>query len=369
MNLNAIQILSGLGGPPLWKVSLLASLPLLTNGISSYFLVPLSISIGRRPVILVCGIMAWIGGFWAGCSSSLDSHIAARCFQAVGAGAVEALIPLIVQDVVFIHERNRATSAIWAAQGLLIVSLGVAAPAVVATVGWRWLYFVAAWLALAAWAAVAAFLPETRWARSAAELAGKDVYALRGGDTRPAIDTRLPPRTLWTDVGLFTLGFAHRDALRSVRDTLRTMLFPNVLWAVAVNAALISVFNAAGQTASAVLIAAGWKFKVLGLALLPVVVATPLVWLLGGYVADEVSNGIARRNGGRREPEVHLLNLVAPLVMGVLGCVLFGYAAENVATASWFVFLMGIFFIALGFMVANTVMSVYVVESYPQWAG
>jgi len=249
------------------------------------------------------------------------------------------------------------------------VTLGIASPAVVATVGWRWLYFVAAWLALAAWAAVAAFLPETRWLRSAAELSGKDVYPLRGGETRPAVDLRLPPRTLWTDVGLFTLGFEHRAALRSVADTVRTMFFPNVLWAVAINAALISVFNAAGQTASAVLIAAGWKFKLLGLALLPVVVATPFVWLLGGYVADKVSNGIARRNGGRREPEVHLLSLAAPLAMGVLGCMLFGYAAENITRVSWFVFLMGIFFIALGFLVANTVMSVYVVESYPQWAG
>jgi MFS family permease len=116
VNLNPVKILNGLGGPPLWKVTLLASLPLLTNGISSYFLVPISISVGRRPVILACGVMAWVGGLWAGFSQSLDSHIAARCLQALGAGAVEALAPLIIQDIMFIHQRNRAMSSMWAVQ-------------------------------------------------------------------------------------------------------------------------------------------------------------------------------------------------------------------------------------------------------------
>jgi len=116
VNLNPLEVLAGLGGPPLWKISLLASLPLLTNGVSSYFLVPLSISIGRRPVLLACGVLAWSGGFWAAMSHSLNTHIAARCLQAIGAGAVEALIPLMIQDLVFIHQRNTAMSFVWSTQ-------------------------------------------------------------------------------------------------------------------------------------------------------------------------------------------------------------------------------------------------------------
>lgn len=113
---DPMKVLAGMGGPPLYKISFLASLPLLTNGISSYFLVPLSIAIGRRPVLLFCGVMAWGGGLWAGLSNGLDAHIAARCVQGLGAGAVEALIPLIVQDLVFIHQRNQAMSSIWSTQ-------------------------------------------------------------------------------------------------------------------------------------------------------------------------------------------------------------------------------------------------------------
>lgn len=95
---------------------MLATIPLLTNGIASYLLVPLSIAVGRRPVLLVTAVLAWAGGLWAGLSRGLDSHLAARAVMGLGAGAVEALIPLVVQDMVFVHQRNRAQAAIIASQ-------------------------------------------------------------------------------------------------------------------------------------------------------------------------------------------------------------------------------------------------------------
>jgi MFS family permease len=126
VNVNPVGLLAGLGGPPVYQVALLSSLPLLVNGIASYILVPLSIAIGRRPVLLLSGVMAWTGGFWAGFSNSLGSHLAARCFQGLGAGAVEALIPLIIQDMMFINQRNKAFASVVASQGFIIVALGIA---------------------------------------------------------------------------------------------------------------------------------------------------------------------------------------------------------------------------------------------------
>lgn len=107
----------------------------------------------------------------------------------------------------------------------------------------------------------------------------------------------------------------------------------------------------------------------LGLAVIPVVIASPLVWFFGGFMADKISNWHARRNGGIREPEAHLLSLIIPLLSGVLGPILFGYAAENVDTVSIYVFLFGIFLIGFSFLTANTLFSVYLVESYPAFAG
>lgn len=47
--------------PPLWRIYLLASLPVLMMGIANLALIPLAIAVGRRPVVLTCGVVA-IGG-------------------------------------------------------------------------------------------------------------------------------------------------------------------------------------------------------------------------------------------------------------------------------------------------------------------
>lgn len=126
VNFSPLSVLAGLGGPPVYQVALLASLPMLMNGVASYLLVPLSIAVGRRPVLLAVGVMAWAGGFGASFSNSLPGHLAARAFQGLGAGAVEALIPLVVQDMMFIHQRNKAIALISAAQGVFVMSMGIA---------------------------------------------------------------------------------------------------------------------------------------------------------------------------------------------------------------------------------------------------
>lgn len=114
---DPLQYLSELpNAPPVWHVYLLGSLPVLMMGVANLFLVPLAISVGRRSVVLACGVMAIAGAIWAGFSQSLGSHLGARCLQALGAGTVESLLPFVVQDMVFIHQRNTAISGVFAAQ-------------------------------------------------------------------------------------------------------------------------------------------------------------------------------------------------------------------------------------------------------------
>lgn len=163
---NGLANLKDLGGPPIWKVYLLASLPVLMMGLANFFLVPLAISIGRRPFILACGLIAIAGVIWAGHSTSLNSHLGARCIQAVGAGTVESLLPFIIQDIVFYHQRNTAISAVFVIQGLIIVGLGIVAPYVIGYLSWRWLYFITAIAAGVCWVGVFFSLPETRYHRS-----------------------------------------------------------------------------------------------------------------------------------------------------------------------------------------------------------
>lgn len=252
---------------------------------------------------------------------------------------------------------------------MIIIGLGISSPILVVTVGWRYIYYISSAAAFLAWIILLIFLPETRWTRSPEELQGKSIYPLVAGETRPRINTvSYKPRTIWTEVGFFQNGFENREAAISMLDTLRTMFFPNMVWVMLTNALFISIQGAAGQTGAAVLMAMGWKFTTMGLAIVPVVLATPFVYLLGGVLADKISNAHAKRNGGIREPEAHLLSLLTPMIFGIAGCLLFGYAGQHPLT-HWSVLLTGIFCIALSFLTANTTLSVYIVEAYPQWAG
>lgn len=168
---DPLAVLSELpNAPPITKIYLLASLPILMIGISNLFLIPAAIIFGRRPVIVFCGIVAIGGAIWAGSSQSLDSHLAARAFQAFGAGTVESLIPFIIQDIVFVHERNTWISGIFAAQGIIIISIGFASPYMVIYWSWRWVYYITAIVAAVFLVGVVLFMPETRWHRTRSEM-------------------------------------------------------------------------------------------------------------------------------------------------------------------------------------------------------
>ncbi|KAK9778034.1 putative Major facilitator superfamily domain-containing protein [Seiridium cardinale] len=369
INFNPLAVVPpGVVPADLGQVSLLATIPLLANGIASYFLVPLSIAIGRRPVLLLTGACAWIGGLWAGLSTSLESHMAARALQGLGAGAVEALIPLIVQDIMFIHQRNKAMSAVVSSQGIIIIGLGIAAPYVAANFTWRILYFVTSGFGILAWGLMIAFLPETRWKRGKEELSGQKIFALAPGEKRPKLDPdTYGPRTLYTTIGLFQFGLQWKEAGKSMLDTLRTTLFPAIVWVTLANSAFVIINQAAQQLGSFALLAQGWQFQYTGLSVVPTVAATVAVYFLGGPLSDKISLMITRRHNGVREAEFHLPNLILPFISGILGCFVFGYAGQN--NLHWAFILLGAFFLIFAFLTVLTVVNVFVVESYPMWAG
>ncbi|ETS77840.1 hypothetical protein PFICI_09902 [Pestalotiopsis fici W106-1] len=357
---------------PLWRVALLATLPIIVNGISSFVLVPLSSAIGRRPVLLLAGIMAWVGGIWASQSQSLDAHIAARCFQAFGAGAVEAIIPLIIQDMTFIHQRNRAFATLNASQGVLIIGLGMMSPLIAFYLDWRRLYLIFSGLTACAWIAVFLCVPETRRERSNDELAGKQVYLLEPGETRPRPDVEsYGPRTWKSNFGIFNIPIRWSLCFQTFLESFKCLTFPAVIWATLLSAALQGAGNAVTQTSSSVLLTVGWRIEKLGMSGLALLIATPFTYFISGWLADIVSNWIARRHDGRREPEVHLLSIILPVILAVLGLVMYGYVCSNILTIlrADYALLVNIFFHTVGSTCINTTLQVFILESYPNFAG
>lgn len=72
---------------------------------------------------------------------------------------------------------------------------------------------------------------------------------------------------------------------------------------------------------------------------------------------------------GRRLPENQLVNLILPMICAISGCVLFGVTGENPSKYHWGWFLFAVGLLAFGFLGANGVGAVYVLETYPHLAG
>ncbi|KAG4420730.1 hypothetical protein IFR04_006116 [Cadophora malorum] len=370
-SLRALEDLNQNAGPPIWKTFLLASLPILMIGLSNFLFVPLAITFGRRPVVLVSGIIAIGGAVWAGHSTSLDSHLGARAIQAIGAGTVESLIPFIISDMVFLHQRNKAISLVFGIQGLLIVILGIATPWIIIRVNWNWIYFITAIAAGVFWIACFFFMPETRYYRTDNEMKGISRHHLLPGQSRPPIDlTEHAPRSWKRDLMPWGGPIHFRRGLMAFVHTLQTFFYPHIFFVTLLNSATIAATLAAGYTVSPQLLAEpwAWPFEHLGFLLFAVLISAIAVFLISGLLADSLANLIAKRRG-RRDPEIQALNLIPPTVISLIGTILFGLAGDEPGKYGWPTFLVGLGFISYGFLATNSIGVVYVLECYPHMSG
>lgn len=350
------------GVPPLQKLYQLATLPILLIGVSNLFLVPLAIAIGRRPVLLFCGVLAVAGCTWAGFSTSLNMHIAARCVQAFGAGTVESLIPLMISDMVPFHQRNVWISSIFATQCVIINVIGIASTNLTVYPGWRWIYYITAILALFFLVCMFIFTPETRYDRTSDELKGIP---------RPeSAFVDAPPRSWRYNLAVQTGPLEWRAGWFAFIDCLRTFFYPHILLITFLNSAMIAAAFASIFTAVPVLITEpyGWHYRYTGLSGLPFLVANFFVLIVSGKYADKLANYFARKRG-YRAPENQLINLAIPVTVSIVGCILFGLGADHPYKYPWAMMLIGLGMIFAGFLGTNTVGAVYVLECLPQLPG
>ncbi|EPE08563.1 major facilitator superfamily transporter [Ophiostoma piceae UAMH 11346] len=427
--------------PPTDRIQLLTTVPLLTAAAASYFQVPLSEAFGRRPVLLLSTACTWAGAVWAGLSSSsavqslasegtatsaLTQHIAARALIGVGAGTVNALVPLIAaHDLYFMHQRHLVLAVSIAIQALVTAGFVAAAPHLAAVYDWRWLYYISGIGGFVAWLGVVAFVPETRWTmRTRAQLCGTDSTAVFVDEL--AEHQRMARldyygygmRTLWTDVGVFVVrpfaAWQWSRAGHALLDIVRTALLPPVLWVAAVQAVLLVASRAMAELTVDTLLVSGSSFSRAGLAGIAWAAAAVLAAVIGGVVAgdgfslsvtqhlraqqkqkyqrlsmsimaaaditktsrDELNaklrSILKQQTTVRREAEHNLPGLVLPLAMGIAGCFFYGVILDRqfssmdwmlvslIAASSFLATAMFLFFVGS---------SVYLIESYPIWAG
>lgn len=140
---------------------------ILVLGFSNFFWVPIMVSWGRRPVAITSTLLCLASSIWRARATSYSSFMGASVLSGVGAGPCETLMPQVIADIVFLHDRGKYQTLYFAMYFIALMIGPIISGAMDFHAGWRsfW-WFNTAILAFAL--AVQVFLfPETSYNRVA----------------------------------------------------------------------------------------------------------------------------------------------------------------------------------------------------------
>ncbi|KAH6629615.1 major facilitator superfamily domain-containing protein [Boeremia exigua] len=398
LNLLGLALVSGFGGLLTWYIPIYAAAgatyaditalmtyPSMFMGVGNLICMPLALAIGRRPVYLLSLLILIGSAVWAAYARNYNEHLGARMLLGFAAGQSEALVPMMIQEIHFVHERS--TFLMWqsATQTVLAAVYVICASPIAGAIGPANWYILGAGLCAATLVASIFWVPESRYDRSLT--AYGQFSAEEGGELnesrataphpvklseRPALDTtRFLPRTIWSDMRLFDGKADWMEGVYGFINTFQVMLFPNVLWAFCLNGLTIGVNIAIGTTYGNIVHAPPYNWSDSSISYVnagQIVVAFVALPLLGNG-SDAIIRWRARRNGGVHEPENRLLLLWIPLLCGCIAATLYGLAAQSPGKYHWFVFVFANAAYYFAFVGANIAAITYLLDSYPARAG
>ena len=75
-------------------------------GYANLIIVPFSNTFGRRPTVLICGLICVLANVWQALVTTYPSFIAARVVSGLGAAANESIMPMVISDTMLIPQRG-----------------------------------------------------------------------------------------------------------------------------------------------------------------------------------------------------------------------------------------------------------------------
>ncbi|KAI4715911.1 MFS general substrate transporter [Aureobasidium sp. EXF-10727] len=363
----------------------LMTYPTLFMGIGNIIGMPFALGVGRRIIILMSTLILVVGAILCATAKSYEWHLAARCMVGLAAGQSEALVPMITQEMYFLHERSKYLMTQQAIQVIITTIYTVFASPIAGRItpeGW---YGLGAGLAGLLFVCAALFLPETKYDRPLSsyqeaaehhfdveETVNKASPSVQLCTTRPELDfVRYAPRTFRSDLRLWVGKPDMKHVLDVYKQMFGLLLFPNVFWALCLNGLTLGANIAIGTTYGGIVTAApyNWKQDAASYVNIGQIVVAIIALPLLGHGSDRLVKWRAQRNGGIHEPENRILPLILPLVVGVFSCVLYGLAAQNPTHYHWFTYVWVVAAYYFAFVGANIVAITYLLDSYPARAG
>ncbi|KAL4731651.1 hypothetical protein ACLX1H_000628 [Fusarium chlamydosporum] len=354
----------------------LMTYPTLFMGIGNLIGMPLGIAVGRRIVLIAATIvMILSAGLCAG-ATNYEWHLAGRIILGLSAGQSEALVPMITQEIFFLHERGRCMMIQQTIQTIATAVFVIFAGPIAGAITPEWWYGLGAILSGVCLVLTFFFVPETKYYRpgSSYQVSGSsdDEATVSVCTERPELDyINFAPRTWRSDLRLWVGEPEWNKVAEIFTQTFSLMLFPNVLWALLLNGLTLGVNIAIGTTYGHIVTSPPYNWAQDSASYVNAgQIVTSLVALpCFGYGSDLLIKWFANRRNGMHEPEVRLIPLAFPIVVGVFTAVLYGLGATYPENYHWFVFVWAVAAYYFCFVGANIVAITYLLDSYPQRAG
>lgn len=230
-------------------ITALMTYPSMFMGVGCLFGTPLALAIGRRPVFLGSLVLLIIAAILAAYAKDYNMHLGARMLLGLATGQSEALVPMMIQEVHFVHERSTSLMAQSFVQTVLSAVYILCASPIAEAIGPENWYILGAGLSAVTLLLSIVWVPESRYNRSMAAYGNFSVE--EGGEgigsratnpmpvkmvDRPALDfVKYPPRTIWSDMRLTVGKPEWREGFSGLINTFEIMLFPNIFWAFCLN--------------------------------------------------------------------------------------------------------------------------------------
>ncbi|KAI5449080.1 hypothetical protein NCC49_005350 [Naganishia albida] len=365
----------------------LITVPTLSMGIGNLVFMPIALAVGRRPVFIFSCALLFVACIVASQVTNYEYHLGIRIVIGFAAGQSEALVPLMLKEVFFLHERANVLSFQAAFQTIVGCVLTIFASNIAASVGWKNWYSVYAGLAGFLLIAAFFFVPETAYERPLSAYNGHqeavptipgDVATLESQavvttqSNRPALDEdKYGPRTLKKDIRLLSKKMDWTEAYLLLKHCLEMCFFPNMLIIVLMNSWYLGVNIGMGTTYATLLEAPpyNWAPKWVGVAQAGQIVVAFIALPALGIFSDKLITWMAKRNDGVHEPETRLIPLAFPVALGVLSTVLFGAGYAHPEKFHWFVIIFSYCGSYFAFIAASVAGQTYLLDCYPTRSG
>ncbi|KAJ4350582.1 hypothetical protein N0V95_004633 [Ascochyta clinopodiicola] len=380
---------------------------ILMLGFSNFIWVPISTSFGRRPVFLLSQLINFGTSIWRAKANSYGSFMGACIVNGIGAGPSETIMPEVIADIFFLHDRGKWNTLYWVVYMGSLMAGPIVSGSMTESIGFRSFWWLNAGLIGASFLMVVFMFPETRFKREEpASVPTKHAYdgeksqavtmenssSSDDGEihqvntaisTVPATNNLTLTETVARDpyLGSGTPGRwqwrifqpnAHpfRSIFLDLWIPWKLFAFPIVEFAAFVVSWSCSSFLTINLTQSQVLSLPPYNFRpaTVGFTNFAIIVGALIGLVTSGPLSDWVAARGTRKNGGVREPEMRLPAMIPYVIIMFLGNIVVAVGYEK--KWPWEVIVI-IGYTCAGIQVAALpgIVSTYAVDSYKPVAG